>query len=68
MVVEKKECCILCGRLTEIMKDCLISERAHYLEGAGQLCRKCYQELYMQHHNENVVQLTERNISENLFL
>lgn len=67
--VRKKECCILCGKLTEIMKDCPVSERAYYLEGAGQLCRKCYQELYMQHHhNENVVQLIGRNTSENWFL
>ena len=51
------EHCILCGRLTEIAKDCPLSGREHYIEGAGQLCRECYRELYVSQHNENMVRL-----------
>ena len=63
-----KEYCILCGRLTETAKDQPLSEREHYIEGAGQLCRECYQELYVPQHNGNVVQLAGRGISESRFL
>lgn len=63
-----KECCILCGRLTETAKDKPLSERKHYIEGAGQLCRECYQELYVPRHNENMLQLAGQSASGNRFL
>ena len=63
-----KEYCILCGRLTEAAKDQPLSEREHYIEGAGQLCTECYQELYVPRHNENMVQLASLGTSENWFL
>ncbi len=62
-----KEQCILCGRLTEMAKKRPISKREHYIEGAGQLCRKCYQELYVPKHNANVVQLASQNMSDKWF-
>ncbi|HBI61714.1 MAG TPA: hypothetical protein DDY31_10985, partial [Lachnospiraceae bacterium] len=44
-------------RLTETAKGKPLSEREHYIEGAGQLCRECYQGLYVPRHNGNVVQI-----------
>lgn len=55
-----KERCILCGRLTEILKNQPISERKYYMEGAGQLCLECYREVYAPVHNDNVVQLEKQ--------
>ena len=40
------EKCVYCGTETEYRKDTPIDERFGYIKGAGQLCRKCYQELY----------------------
>ena len=64
----EKEYCILCGRLTETAKDQPLSEREHYIEGAGQLCGECYQELYVPWHNENVLWLAGRGTYENRIL
>lgn len=49
--VSEKEHCILCGKLTETAKDQPVSEREHYIEGAGQLCRGCFKEIYMPRNN-----------------
>lgn len=40
------ETCVLCGQLTDVPVNRPVSERPTYVEGAGQLCRKCYAELY----------------------
>lgn len=57
MIAGEKECCILCGKVTEAVKDQPLSERKFYIEGAGQLCKECYQELYVSRHNANIVWL-----------
>lgn len=41
-----KENCVLCGRETCYNFATPVMQRAFYVEGAGQLCRKCFQELY----------------------
>ena len=44
-----KEICAVpsCGRETNYRKDSPISERLHYIEGAGQLCDRCVEyEIY----------------------
>lgn len=41
-----RERCALCGRNTGIPVICPIDRRDYYVEGAGQLCRKCWQKLY----------------------
>ena len=38
--------CVCCGTETEYRKDTPIGERSGYINGVGQLCRKCYFELY----------------------
>lgn len=54
MCLLKKETCVLCGRLAEEEKEQPVSERKYYIEGAGQLCRKCYQETYVPRRNGNI--------------
>ena len=57
-----KEYCILCGKLTETAKEQPLSERKYYIEGAGQLCRECYQAIYVLRDNKNMVQFAGRHI------
>lgn len=40
------EICIYCGVETNVPKDLHIDFREYYVEGAGQLCRKCFNETY----------------------
>lgn len=42
------EKCEVCGAVTDIPIDMPIQERKGYIEGAGQLCKKCYYELYVK--------------------
>lgn len=42
------EKCVICGRDTGIPVDQDISLRAFYVEGAGQLCQECYEDVYGQ--------------------
>jgi len=38
--------CVYCGKETKYPKHMDIDFRMHYVEGAGQLCEKCYDEIY----------------------
>lgn len=40
------EKCVNCNTDTGIPYDMHISMRSHYVEGAGQLCNKCYIKIY----------------------
>jgi hypothetical protein len=40
------EHCILCGCLTDVLICQDVHSRKFYIEGAGQLCRDCYEDLY----------------------
>lgn len=40
------ECCVLCGRETDVPLDLPIARRDCCIEGGGQLCRDCWQKLY----------------------
>ena len=46
------ECCVVCGKPTEYRKDVPIDKGECYIEGAGQLCTKCYFEIYIKAGNE----------------
>lgn len=45
----KLEVCVLCGKETNVPVDQHISQRNFYVEGCGQLCRKCYTRTYGDH-------------------
>ena len=49
---EKKEYekCILCGVETNIEKNKNVEKRYGYLEGAGQMCSKCFLDYYKKVH------------------
>lgn len=42
----KTEYCVVCRKDTSIPVDMHVDLRYHYVEGAGQLCKKCYEEVY----------------------
>lgn len=42
----KAECCVHCGRETDYSRQTPIQDRIGYIEGAGQLCRDCHNEVY----------------------
>jgi hypothetical protein len=45
-VDKEKEKCVLCGKETEYLKGTPVDQRLHYIEGSGQLCARCYVEIY----------------------
>ena len=44
----KKEKCVVCGGKTPYTFDTCIDKRDHYIYGVGQLCRKCYDDIYKE--------------------
>jgi recombinational DNA repair protein (RecF pathway) len=42
----KYEDCVSCGTTTNVPVNQNVDHRAHYVEGAGQLCPKCYSDTY----------------------
>jgi len=46
--IRKKEndWCIVCGKETEYTKDTPKNQRFYYVEGVGQLCSSCYENIY----------------------
>ena len=47
-VKSEKEKCVVCSADTTYDFSTPISEREFYIEGAGQLCQKCYYDLYVK--------------------
>ena len=43
-----KDKCVLCGQETSYDFKTPIKQRKFYVEGAGQLCKRCFQELYLE--------------------
>ena len=44
--MKEKELCIRCGKPTPYHPNTPITIRRYYVEGSGQLCEKCFYELY----------------------
>lgn len=44
---QEKDKCIMCKKETEYTKNTHIDFRQYYIEGAGQLCKKCYNMIYI---------------------
>ena len=40
------ENCICCGKLTDVRKDTPVDVRKYHIDGAGQSCEECYEEIY----------------------
>ena len=47
-IEKEKDKCVVCGAETKYGPNIPISEREFYVEGAGQLCQKCYYDLYIK--------------------
>ena len=45
---EEYETCVVCHKLTKVKKNTDIDIRSHYVEGVGQLCKRCFKELYQK--------------------
>ena len=43
---ELMEKCVLWGRMVPVRRDSHIAGRRYYVEGAGQLCARCFYEVY----------------------
>ena len=46
--VQERDCCVLCGKESEYLKTVPVGKRVGYIEGAGQLCRDCFQSVYLK--------------------
>jgi hypothetical protein len=44
----EKEKCVVCGDHTPYVKQDGIDDRKYYIDGAGQLCKKCHSEIYVK--------------------
>lgn len=42
----KNEICVVCHKETDVPVDKHIDERYYYVEGAGQLCKECFDSIY----------------------
>ena len=40
------ENCVLCNKELNVRKDLDINQRLYYIEGAGQLCKDCFESTY----------------------
>lgn len=50
---EKFDLCIICNKKTDYLSSTPISLREFYIEGAGQLCKKCYKKVYKGYKEED---------------
>lgn len=44
--VDYKDTCVMCNAATDEYKSTNVHMRHYYIEGAGQLCKKCYNSVY----------------------
>lgn len=47
-IISEFEKCVVCGKNTGISTDRNVHTRKHYVYGGGQLCEKCYEDLYSE--------------------
>lgn len=43
---EEYERCVVCGRMTNVKRKDRVGKRRFYVEGAGQLCKNCWERIY----------------------
>ncbi len=44
--MDRDDPCVCCGKLSGEKKGTHIDQRSYYVEGAGQLCKRCYNATY----------------------
>ena len=44
--LRQMDTCVFCGKETTYPEDMHIDYRMYYIEGAGQLCKSCYEKVY----------------------
>ena len=49
---EEKDKCVMCWEETPYTKDTHIDQRRYYVEGAGQLCKKCWKKIFKKDEKE----------------
>lgn len=57
------ENCILCGNKIHLDPMTPVEFRTGYIVGSGQLCTKCYIELYLQEETESKVSCSNRKLA-----
>lgn len=45
--------CVMCSKPTQYKKHDHIDHRHYYVEGCGQLCKECYNRVYIPESNNN---------------
>jgi len=50
MILEK---CVCCGTVTAYFKNTSVKNRLYYVNGCGQLCKKCHDELFRKQQSSN---------------
>lgn len=45
--------CVICSKATGYKKTDHISKRNYYVEGCGQLCKDCFERVYIKETNSN---------------
>ncbi len=46
LMEQEKEKCVACNEETPVNKNDHVDSRLYYVEGAGQLCKKCWNEIW----------------------
>ena len=46
--IEEFEVCVSCGITTDTLKNANVGFRRNYIDGDGQLCEKCYKDIYSE--------------------
>ena len=59
-----KDNCITCGKETPYHLDVDIDYRSHYVEGAGQLCKQCWDGIYETSENDRLYLVPESMIKQ----
>ena len=48
------EKCVLCWKTTDVLKSANIQDRTFYVEGVGQLCKRCWEKTYYGEVKDNI--------------
>ena len=55
-----KELCVRCGKETEYDINTPVTVRRYYIEGSGQVCEACFQDLYSYEVKKSAIRYVEK--------